>query len=53
MKCFDGAKVAELNRVNILKGSLIQYVRKIFRKTNISYPPDTHMYVCVSGGKKC
>ena len=26
-----------------------------FRKTNISYPPihTHHMYVCVSGGKKC
>ena len=36
--------------------------RQIFRKTNISYPlihtrtyayPDTHTYVCISGGKKC
>ena len=26
--------------------------RQIFRKTNISYPPDTHSYV-LSGGKKC
>ena len=25
---------------------------QIFGKTNISYPPDTHTYVCVSGGKK-
>ena len=24
-----------------------------FRKTNISYPRDTHTYVCISGGKKC
>ena len=22
------------------------------RKTNISYAPDTHTYVCVKGGKK-
>ena len=27
--------------------------RQIFQKTNISYPPDTHTYVCVSGDKKC
>ena len=27
--------------------------RHNFRKTNISYPPNTHTYVCVSGGKKC
>ena len=26
-------------------GSSIKYVRKIFRKTNISKPPDTHTYV--------
>ena len=25
----------------------------MFRKTNISYQPDTCTYVCVSGGKKC
>ena len=34
------------------KGSSIQYICKVFRKTNISYPPDTNTYVCVSGGKK-
>ena len=28
--------------------------RQIFRRTSISSPPpDTHTYVCVSGGKKC
>ena len=26
---------------------------KISPKTNISYPPDTHTYVCVSESKKC
>ena len=25
------------------------YVCKIFQKINISYPPDTHTHVCVSG----
>ena len=30
-------------------GPSIKYVRKIFRKTNISNP-DTHTYLCVSGG---
>ena len=25
--------------------------REIFQKTNISYPPDAHTYVCVSRGK--
>ena len=29
----------------LLKGSFMQYVRKIFQKPNISYPPDTHTYV--------
>ena len=27
--------------------------RQIFRKNENFLPPDTHMYVCVSGGKKC
>ena len=27
------------------KGSFIYYVRKIFQKTNISYPPNTRTYV--------
>ena len=31
------------------KGSFIWYMRKIFRKTNISYPVK---FVCVSGGQK-
>ena len=31
-------------------GSSIEYVPKIFRKTNILTPPDTHTYVCASGG---
>ena len=33
------------------KGSLIKHKRKIFQKTNISYP----LIVCISGGggKKC
>ena len=34
-------------------GSFIQYVRKIFQKTNIYFSPDTHTYVWVWGGKKC
>ena len=34
--------------------SSIYYSRKIFRKTNISYPLiRTCTYVCISGGKKC
>ena len=32
-------------RIWIQSGSSIKYVRKIFRKTNISKPPDTHTYV--------
>ena len=35
---------------NTGKGPSIKYVRKIFQKTNIPNPPDTHTYVCVSGG---
>ena len=27
--------------------------RQIFRKNEHFLPPDTHTYVCVSGGKKC
>ena len=30
----------------------MKYVLKIFRKTNISYHPDKHVYFCVSGSKK-
>ena len=37
----------------IYLGSSIQYVCKTFRKTNIFDPPDTHTYVCISGGQKC
>ena len=51
MECFDVAKVAELNRVHILKGSFIQYVRKIFWKTNISYTL-TRICTCVYQGVK-
>ena len=38
--------------MNYYKGSSIQCVRKLFRKNSI-LPPDTHVYVCVSGSKKC
>ena len=35
-------------------GTFIQYISKIFQKTNISYPLiRTRMYMCVSGGTKC
>ena len=36
-----------VNNKDIAKGSLIYYVRKIFLKTNISYP------TIRTGGKKC
>ena len=47
-----------LDKIQIQKGilhweSCIQYVRNTSRKTNISDPPVTPMFVCVSGGKKC
>ena len=32
---------------------LQEKVHQIFQKMNISYPPDTHTYVYVSGGMKC
>ena len=32
--------------------SSIQYVRKTCRTTNISYPPDTKTYVCLSGDQQ-
>ena len=34
-------------------GLFIYHLRKVCRKPNISLPPDTYKYVCVSGGKKC
>ena len=43
---------------NKAKGRILKWVsqenkaRQIFRKTNISYPPNTRTYMCVSGGKK-
>ena len=37
----------------LLIGVFILYVRNILGKTNISYTPDTHTHVGVSGGKKC
>ena len=33
---------------NSYKGLFIEYVREMFGKTTISYPPDTHTYVSVS-----
>ena len=33
--------------------SSIYYGRKSFRKSNISYLPDTHTYSCALGSKKC
>ena len=36
-----------------IKGLFIYYVRQIFWITNISYPPDTHTYMCRSGDEKC
>ena len=38
----------DLTATDIKYGITHLYVRKIFQKTDISYPPDTH-----PGGKKC
>ena len=35
------------------KGSAILYVRRIFRKVNIFYPPNAHTWAYISTGKKC
>ena len=48
--------IKEINKKSIIvvKNSSENKARRIFRKTNISYPLiRTHMYVCTSGGKKC
>ena len=45
-------RMLQSSHKDIILGSFIKYVRKIFRKTNISYPL-IRTYVCVSGGKKC
>ena len=51
--------IANLISGNKAKGRISKRVfqenkaRQVFRKTNIFYPPGTHTYVYVSGGKKC
>ena len=32
--------------------SSIGNAREIYRKNNISFPPDTHTYMCVSGSSQ-
>ena len=48
---FPPEKLRKSQFFEVVEGyaSFIQCARKNFRKTNIS-PPDTHIYVCVSGG---
>ena len=48
-ECFKKTKHAKFSEKRTFLTPWYAHVRK----TNISYPPDTHMYVCVSGGKKC
>ena len=44
---FDG------NKANLETEVTRKQTRQISQKTKISYPPDTHTYVRVSGNKKC
>ena len=39
-------------KIKPCKGSSTKNLHKIFRKL-IFLTPDTHTYVCLSGGKKC
>ena len=41
------------NRVNFKTSVTRKQRTPNFSKTNISYPPNTHMHVYISGGKKC
>ena len=49
--CVSGDKKCQVFSENgYCRGSSIKDARRIFRKTNISNPPDMDTYVCVSGG---
>ena len=52
----DVFSFTDIHYKNSVVRSFTKYVREIFQKANISYPhprtPDTHLHVCISGGKK-